>query len=477
MDNTISEDLIQKRIFIARRSQLEGRLDPIFYSSDLTKFLKKYTPVRLASVCLSFKSGIGAGKDVQSNAEEGIIQIRPTNIDNEGFLKFEKNIYVPWTEQTDLLEPDTVLFNNTNSQELVGKTAILKDNIAFTYSNHITAICVDKDQILPEYLWIILNLYQQNKIFYSICTNWNNQSGVGVDVLKSLKIPLPDKSVQQVIVNSFCISYKINKIKEFREKILLGKLDYYFLNQLGISCEKFTANRYGMFNLMRGPLNNKIFEISHNALIKRYDPFYFLPVYEKIKGLIESSIYPCKTLKSISSLIQSGKAPKIFYKLGYHYLKVRNIKDCDIDWNTDKIAKDDIDLDHLLNKGDLLLVTMGAGSLGKAVIFENEIKCQFDPKITRFQFKEDINNYFVLYFIRTNLFQKYLEKEIKGSTGMTILSPVDVGNLLIPVPPLKKQNEIVQHINEIFCKVKKLRQEKVEILNKMKQEIEQILLI
>ena len=57
-------------------------------------------------------------------------------------------------------------------------------------SNHITAIDVDRSKILPEYLCAILNMYQRHKVFYSICTNWNNQSGIGLDLLKSLHIPL-----------------------------------------------------------------------------------------------------------------------------------------------------------------------------------------------------------------------------------------------------------------------------------------------
>lgn len=79
----------------------------------------------------------------------------------------------------------TAIFNNTNSQELVGKTAIYKGNIPYKFSNHITRIRVNKEKIIPEFLWLILNIYQQREIFYAICTNWNNQSGVGTELLKS----------------------------------------------------------------------------------------------------------------------------------------------------------------------------------------------------------------------------------------------------------------------------------------------------
>ena len=67
-------------------------------------------------------------------------------------------------------------------------------------SNHITRILVDHKKILPKYLGLLLNLYQQNKVFYYLCINWNNQSGVGQDILRKLPIVLPNISKQQEIV-------------------------------------------------------------------------------------------------------------------------------------------------------------------------------------------------------------------------------------------------------------------------------------
>jgi type I restriction enzyme S subunit len=53
---------------------------------------------------------------------------------------------------------------------------------------------------LPQYLTAILNLYQRQRIFYRICTNWNNQSGVNATLLGSVKIPIPSMNKQLEIV-------------------------------------------------------------------------------------------------------------------------------------------------------------------------------------------------------------------------------------------------------------------------------------
>ncbi len=154
------------------------------------------------------------------------MQIRPTNIDNNGRLKYEKNVYVPEMEDVPFVKSGVVLFNNTNSQEWVGKTAYFaneeKRNV-YT-SNHITAIDVDRSKVLPEYLCAILNLYQRHKVFYSICTNWNNQSGVSLDLLKSLHIPLFTNDRKESLRRQQEIVDRINAIyKEADECILSAK--------------------------------------------------------------------------------------------------------------------------------------------------------------------------------------------------------------------------------------------------------------
>lgn len=91
------------------------------------------------------------------------------------------------------------MFNNTNSQELVGKTSFFDLEGQYFCSNHITRIKVNEDFISPIYLWIILNIYQKAKMFFNLCTNWNNQSGVNIELLKTVKIPLPPLEIQNKI--------------------------------------------------------------------------------------------------------------------------------------------------------------------------------------------------------------------------------------------------------------------------------------
>ncbi len=211
------ENSIQNRIFTISSKSVSGcRLDPIYYSTDLERFNDgKYPSSRIGNIVNNFISGIGAGKQDQSDEVNGVVQIRPTNIGKDNELKFDKNVYVPKNFKGLRINVNDVLFNNTNSQELVGKTSILRQEGDFFFSNHITKIEVNDDFITADYLHIILNLYQKNKIFYSVCTNWNNQSGVGLDLLKSIKIPTPPLDIQIKISNHLAdIRNQVKHLKE-----------------------------------------------------------------------------------------------------------------------------------------------------------------------------------------------------------------------------------------------------------------------
>lgn len=184
----------------------EGRFDPLYHIMGDFSFLDncKCKIESLEENADYFKIGFAAGHMIQNQDEEGIIQIRPTNIADNGTIILNKNIYIKdhylETKSEYLLKPKEVLFNNTNSQELVGKSAIFNFTGNYFCSNHITRILAKPDKILAEYLCLILNDYRRIGIFFGICTNWNNQSGVNINLLKKLKIPVPSLAIQNDIV-------------------------------------------------------------------------------------------------------------------------------------------------------------------------------------------------------------------------------------------------------------------------------------
>jgi len=184
---------------------MEQRLDALFYQASLLDFLEPSNcPIQvLSSVVRILQSGFAAGKGDQA-FDDGVIQIRPTNINEDREFVFDRNVYLPEALlqefPQDRLQKGEVLFNNTNSQELVGKTIFFDLVGDYFCSNHITRILVDTTQLNPRYLCAVLNAYQRMKIFYAMCVNWNNQSGINIEALRKLRIPVPSLTIQDNIV-------------------------------------------------------------------------------------------------------------------------------------------------------------------------------------------------------------------------------------------------------------------------------------
>ena len=109
---------------------------------------------KIENVILEAKSGFASGK----RDEEGIIQLRMNSIDTQGWINSDEYVKVPVPKDVKeyLLKKGDVLFNNTNSAELVGKTAIFNGEILeCVYSNHLTRLRVNPRKVISEWLLLV----------------------------------------------------------------------------------------------------------------------------------------------------------------------------------------------------------------------------------------------------------------------------------------------------------------------------------
>lgn len=190
-------------------TEVFGRIDADFYSPKFVHFRKqieegKYASVYIGDIAQKIVTGFAAGKQDQADElpdEERVTQLRPFSITPEGELSFETQKYVPKNrvKNSDYCQKNEVIFNNTNSPDLVGKTTVFDSDVLCTTSNHMTRIIV-KDGVNPYYVSYFFNLLLSIGYWKLLCTNFNNQAGVNIETLKSVKIPLPDIETQNAIV-------------------------------------------------------------------------------------------------------------------------------------------------------------------------------------------------------------------------------------------------------------------------------------
>jgi len=147
--------------------------------------------VKLGELIQVAQPGFACGeRDVQ-----GVIQLRMNNLDTRGNLIWDDFIRIPATTDQILkykLATNDVVFNNTNSTELVGNSALfVEQKEPVVYSNHFTKIRTITEKLEPSYLSSWLVHQWQKGTFSNLCNRWIGQSAVKNDKLLDLLIPLP----------------------------------------------------------------------------------------------------------------------------------------------------------------------------------------------------------------------------------------------------------------------------------------------
>ena len=100
--------------------------------------MSEWKCVPLSEIALEIKSGYASGK--HNTSGQGNLQFRPYNITKDGDVDLSEKKYVPLKSEEYFLKNEDIVFNNTNSPELLGKTCVIKSDTDYVYSNHLTRI-------------------------------------------------------------------------------------------------------------------------------------------------------------------------------------------------------------------------------------------------------------------------------------------------------------------------------------------------
>jgi type I restriction enzyme S subunit len=176
---------------------------------------------KIEHICQDIQPGFAEGK---KDVKDGVIHLRMNNIGTNFDLNFDliRTIEVNKDQLKKYqLKQGDVVFNNTNSSKLVGKSAIFNDSKICLYSNHLTRLRVKKELVLPEWLLFYFRARWLNGDFERMCNKWINQAAVNNNKIKNLEIPVPNLEIQKKIVESLSnVSKNIEAIRTISESIL-----------------------------------------------------------------------------------------------------------------------------------------------------------------------------------------------------------------------------------------------------------------
>jgi type I restriction enzyme S subunit len=129
----------------------------------------------------------------------GIPFIRMVNVDYGGYTDLANLKYVELspedTNKYSLLEGD-ILFNRTNSKELVGKTGFWDGSCEAVVASYFIRLRVKRDTLNPLYLWAFMNTRHMKRVLLDTARGAIGQSNINAKELKSFTIGLPKLDLQ-----------------------------------------------------------------------------------------------------------------------------------------------------------------------------------------------------------------------------------------------------------------------------------------
>lgn len=392
------------------------------------ELLEGWGYVRLGEIVTHIKSGFACSKRYE--VEKGIPHLRPNNIGFNGELDLSKLVYIP-EEMVDLtkysLKKGDILFNNTNSKELVGRASLVKKNLNYGFSNHITRLRVnknDKNFITPKWMVSAINYLWIQGYFLKICRKWIGQAGVNTKMLKSTLIPLPQLLEQKrIIARIEQLFNKLDEIKKLRKEALEESKD-----------------------LMPSALHkvfSKVDEKSWKWVRLGEIVTYKTGIWGKVETETESKdFYPILRSTNIANW----------------NLKLKDIAYRKVEIPSEKIRE------YILENGDLI-ITKSSGSthlVGESAIFYKSPKdfktYLFSNFTLRIRAKyEIIYPKFLHYYLMSPIGREKFEEMHRTTSGLRNLKTKAYFNQPIPLPPLSEQKRISTYLDKIQGKTQALQ--------------------
>ena len=161
--------------------------------------------------------------------------LRMNNISYDGQLDLSDVKYIDVPEKDlkgCLVQRGDVLFNRTNSRELVGKTCAFMEAQPMIIAGYIIRLRMN-GKVLPEYLSIFMNLKRSKNLLFSIAKGAVGQANINAQELQAIKLLVPPMSVQEQFVELVRQSDKSKNLVKHADALINTVFGYYKIKLSG----------------------------------------------------------------------------------------------------------------------------------------------------------------------------------------------------------------------------------------------------
>jgi len=421
------------------------RMESEFYISEQNVYLYS----KIAGDIVSFVQ-YGTSKEL-NEINEGYPVLRLNEFESVFISKPAK--YCNLLDEDDYislkLRKDDVLICRTNGNpKLVGKSALVPKDYEYAFASYLFRVRPNRKYIYPATLVSYLNSkFGRAEIEkYSMV---GNQANFSPAKFREISIPI--------------FSQQFNlEIEELTYKAF-GKLEgansqYY--NAEGILLESLGIYE---FETNKNTISKKL--SSSFLLSGRLDAEYYLPQFDELFKLLEQ--YETKMLGELVAISKSVEPGSDYYLTeGVPFVRVADLTKFGVTEPSIYLDKE-IFKDVIRPKQDTILMSKD-GSIGIAYKVEKDEDFITSGAILHLQIIDDniLPDYLTL-VINSKVVQMQAERDAGGSI-IQHWKPSEISNVVIPILPMEKQQEISQKVQESF----RLRNESKRLLNVAKTAVE-----
>ncbi|MEX0981061.1 MAG: restriction endonuclease subunit S [Bacteroidales bacterium] len=164
-------------------------------------------------------SEVKYGTSSKSDSEGDYAYLRMNNITYSGHMNFTDLKYI-CLDQKELskysVKKGDLLFNRTNSKELVGKTAVYNRDDMMVIAGYIIRVRMNESGN-PHYVWGYLNSRHGKLVLKNMCKNIVGMANINAQELQDIKILIPPITLQNQFAEKISL---IEKQKELAKQSL-----------------------------------------------------------------------------------------------------------------------------------------------------------------------------------------------------------------------------------------------------------------
>lgn len=369
------------------------------------------------------------------------------------------------------LERGDIVFNRTNSKELVGKCEVFDEEGDWVFASYLMRLRVDRERAAPEFVAAFFATRAGRVQIDRESRQIIGMSNINAEEIRTLRVPLPEPPRQRELIATLDVARTARRQKLQQADALLAGLDSFVLEALGLTL----------------PAQDDLsaYAVRLRDARERFDPDYNSPRFRALRDKIEHGKYPAKSIGSLFSPIVSGFAAggddqSDNLTSGIPHIRPLNITNtAELRFTETKmVPRSALAPTDLLQKGEILFNnTNSTAWVGKTVVFDVSGECACSNHITRLTLIN--NNYDPCFFaavfnaLRGLSFFGLLATNFNNQAGINVETLKAVH---IPVPNPSIQRQIASEIARRRAAARRLREEANTLWESAKRRFEAELL-